>query len=127
MPIHVRSRGPPVHDRLRAGQVAKLPDSRSVVGVRVCVEDELQPAVPVGQQRQVAVDLFPYRVDEDGSVALLAGHQVCLATAPIQLTAQHVGSPGDTRGRRYRLIREVESGAERTRKKTNQEKNAWKY
>src|SRR2546422_1420873 len=60
-----------------------------MVGVGVRVDDELERAAVVGQDRDVAVDALPDRIDDDRLPRLLAGEQVGLALPAIELAKEH--------------------------------------
>jgi len=90
--VDARRGSAPVHHDSRARQLSKIPGAIAMVGVRMGVHDVLERKAMIRENREVTIDLFLNRVDDQRRVSSLGSKEIGLAIASVEITKEHLGS-----------------------------------
>ena len=87
--VNVRRGRLAVHDDFGAGEFLKVNAGGAVVRMRVGVDHGFESKPIVREKREVTVDLFPNRVDQDCHRVLFAADEIGFALAAVEFTENH--------------------------------------
>ena len=93
MNINTRRRSSPMHHDFRAGQLAQILYPTAMVGVGMCINDQVEGESMVDEDRKIAVHVILERIEQNSVISLFASDQISLATSAVEFAKQHRRTP----------------------------------